>query len=146
MSLPPIDIPESALTYVPELTLPVGGPLPSGLASTRVRFHDIQAHKEALRGPALDPLHLLLRSTLPDAALRHRVPEEVAAVLKATHDLAFCSQQITISSITKELLLRDYYGLGDVPPDNAPLAAAWCQVRIDIADRLQMPVLAAAAA
>ena len=143
MSLPPIDIPESALTYVPELTLPAGGPLPNGLASTRVRFHDIVAHKEALRGPALDPLHLLLRSTLPAAALRHRVPEEVAAVLKAGHDLAFCSQQVTISSATKEMLLQDFYGLGDVPPDNAPLAAAWGQVRTDIADRLQMAALPA---
>ena len=138
MSLPPIDIPESALTYVPELTLPAGGPLPASLASAQVRLHDLMAHKEALRGPALDPLHLLLRSTLPDVALRHRVPEEVAAVLKAGHDLAFCSQQVTISSATKEMLLQDFYGLGDVPPDNAPLAAAWDQVRTDIADRLQM--------
>ncbi|MFT5585738.1 MAG: hypothetical protein ACI9VR_003331 [Cognaticolwellia sp.] len=143
MSLPPVEIPESALTYLPELSCPPGGPLPAGLASTRVRFHDLLAHKEAIRGPALDPLHLLLRSTFPDVALRHRIPEEVAVVLKAEHDLAFCSQLGTMDSASRKVLLEDFDALGEHPPDNATLAVAWGQVRMAIADRVQMLAQAA---
>lgn len=137
MSLPPVDIPESALTYLPELSRPSGGPLPANLASARVQGHDLQAHREALRGPALDPLHLLLRSTLPDAALRHRIPEEVAAILKAEHDLARSPQERLLDSAAKESLLDDLDLLGDHPPDNTALAASWERVRNAIEVRLQ---------
>jgi hypothetical protein len=143
MSLPPVDIPESALTYIPDESRPRGGPLPSGLASTQVQLHDLLAHKEAIRGPALDPLHLLLRSSLPDVALRHRDQEEVATVLKAEHDLAFCSQQGGLDSAKKELLLEDLYALGERPPDNAALADAWGQVRVAIANQVQLVAQAA---
>lgn len=143
MSLPPVDIPESALTYLPELSRPRAGPLPASVASARVKGHDLHAHREALRGPALDPLHLLLRSTLSEKALRHRIPDEVAAVLKAEHDLARSTQQGGLDSEKKEALLDDLELLGDQPPDNANLAVSWHRVRNAIQQLLQ-PVAQAA--
>lgn len=133
----PIDIPASELVYLPETTRPKNAPLPAELASTTVRPRTLAAHQEALRGPALDPLHLLLRSSVPDTALRHPDPKPVATLLKCEHDLAWSTGQASHDAQVEALLEEDLVLLSRGVPAHKGLAAAWKRVHAAIEDSLQ---------
>ncbi|MED5371935.1 MAG: hypothetical protein VX899_13025 [Myxococcota bacterium] len=137
-------LPSSALTYLPELHRSPSAPLPHLLRSERVQLRSFEEHVEALQGAALDPLHLLLRSSMEPAAFASEDTLAAAAVLKAEHDLA------QLSSAAAQLvdgwdapLQEDLDRLRRHRPRNGVLKRAWHGVMTAIQQTLVPEALAA---
>lgn len=120
--LPPLPIDAAELSYLPTHTRPRGVPLPQGMAHATVRGRSWDEHLASAAGPALDPLHLFLRSGLPAHALRSEV-EACAAILKALHDVMSWSPAHCESMDT--MLHEDLWRLTTHSPDDPALRDAW---------------------
>ena len=114
--------------------------MPLCLVSDQVALHGWREHRDALAGPAFDPVHLFLRSAIPSSAIRGE-EECVAAIVKARHDLAFWKPMVGHGfggSFSGHL--RDLYDDLDLlerfPPRRPILRAHWEHARAAIHDAL----------
>ena len=122
----PEDLPASAVIYLPVLTRPERAPLPPQLRSEKVTVRSFEEHVEALTGPALDPLHLLLRSGLPGPGATIEDKLTLACILKAEHDLALLSGEGADMQPGWEAPLHENRTrLADCRPTNTALKRAW---------------------
>lgn len=120
--LPPVSIDTAELSYLATHTRPPGLPLPQGMSHASVQGRSWDEHLASAAGPALDPLHLFLRSGLPPRALRNEV-EACAAILKALHDVMSWSPMNSGSLDT--MLREDLWRLTTHSPDDPQLRDAW---------------------
>ncbi|HJN75765.1 MAG TPA: hypothetical protein QGF58_17685 [Myxococcota bacterium] len=134
----PDELPESSLEFIDGVDH--GMELPRCVLSDHVNLHGWREHRDALAGPAFDPVHLYLRSTIPTGAIRGE-EECVAAIIKARHDLAFWSPMVghglggSFSGHMRDLY-DDIDLLERFPPRRPILRAHWEQARATLIDAL----------
>jgi len=134
----PDELPESSLEFLDAGQ--DGIEMPHCLVSDSVSLHSWREHRDALAGPAFDPVHLFLRSSIPASAVRGE-EDAVAAILKARHDIAFWTPMLRHGlggSFSGHL--RDLYDdldqLERFPPRRPVLRAHWEHARAALVDAL----------
>ena len=114
--------------------------LPWCLLSDQVALHGWKEHRDALAGPAFDPVHLFVRSSIPAGAIRGE-EDCVAAIIKARHDVAFWKPMVGHGlGGAFSGHLRDLYDDLDLlerfPPRRPILRAHWEHARAALVDAL----------